>query len=79
MTTTQLNRDIKKLAKNLPDKTNEKELQAFYLEWRRLYLADQKFEYMNANSIRFMFRINQIYRFEAFSTFGCYIELPNEK
>ena len=79
MTTTQLNRDIAKLAKRSPNRTNDKEMQEFRDEFMRLYRADQKFEYMNAKSIRWMFRMNQRYCIEPFHTFGIFIDLPNGK
>lgn len=81
MTTAELNRDIKRLVKleqNVSAKYDTKEydqaVNELKKEYVRLYYADDKFEYMNVQSIKIMLRMNLRYRFVALHTFGLFIE-----
>ena len=81
MTTKELNRDIKRLG-NKVSKCNLKGDDFFdfienevKLEFKRLYWADTKCEYMNFASLRVMMILNRKHRFIAFHTFFIYAEL----
>lgn len=84
MTPAQLNRDIKRLAKNIQshDKTD---LDAYYkyidgvasIEFRRLYNADSAFLPMNRTSILIMLSLNLTHRFMPLHQFGLMIDLNN--
>lgn len=83
MTTAELNRDIKKLLKlyaiiNSNDFDSKEYKDAYGKltnEFKRLYFADTKFEYMNVQSIRIMLRLNLRFRFYQLHTFGLMIEI----
>ena len=86
MTTQELNRDIKRLQKTMRQQlAHADNNEAFdYFGWiektakpefTRLYYADKEMKYMNAASIRIMFRLNLRHRFFALHTFGLNIEL----
>ena len=71
MTKQELNRDIKRLYKNITPNNSEQ----FEEEFRRLYFADKSFEYTNLNNLKIMFRLNLRYRFIALHQFGLSIDL----
>lgn len=87
MTTQELNRDIKRLAKDifahsqLVDKSGNNDAYFTFLdtkakkEFERLFHADREFTAMNRNSILIMLRLNIRHRFVAFHTFGLNIEI----
>jgi len=73
MTATELNRGIKKLGKQFgTDKSNTPEYEK---EYKRLYYADDDFQYMNKDSVLTMLRINLRHRFIALHSFGINISL----
>jgi hypothetical protein len=84
MTKNELNRDIKRLKSEIYRMSFES-LETYYKyidteackEFKRLYYADQSFEYMNKNSVLIMFRLNLKHRFVAIYHFGIGIELNN--
>lgn len=73
MTAKELNRDIKRLAKDF--NTDKAQLPEFEKEFKRLYWADDKFEYANLFSLKAMLRINSRHRFIALHQFGLNINL----
>lgn len=74
MTTSELNRDIKRLAKmDKRDKDGDL-IPAIENEFRRLYSADIKLEYMNRTNIIIMFRLNLLYRIVPFHQFGIQVD-----
>lgn len=88
MTKAELNRDIKRLRNRVKvlkvDVESNRITQAEYFktieeeikpEFRRLYYADDTFEYMNRESILSMLRMNLSHRFIATHIFGIKIEL----
>ena len=82
MTPKELNRDIKRLNSELYRMSFEDNAAYFkYVdqdarkEFTRLYYADDKMQYLNAQSIKIMFRLNLKHRFFALHTFGLNIEL----
>ncbi len=82
MTAKELNRDIKRLASEIYRMSFEDTKEYYkYLEtiagqeFKRLYHADYKLEYMNLNSVKIMFRLNLSHRFIAFHSFGLGINL----
>lgn len=86
MTPKELNRDIKRLAAAIHRKSLGDENEYFkYVdvtnggeackEFRRLYHADQAFEYMNMQSMKIMLRLNVRHRFVALHHFGNHIEI----
>lgn len=82
MTPKELNRDIKKLASEIYRRSFEDQTAYFkYVEgpakeeFKRLFYADQKFEYMNLQSMRTMLRLNVRHRFIPFHQFGLQIEI----
>lgn len=89
MTTQELNRDIKMLArKHEKAMTNSRAGvigdDEYYIitdqvkkEADRLYMADTEFKYMNRNSILILLRLNVIHRFAPIHTFGININLSN--
>jgi len=82
MTTKELNRDIKRLVKNIHNLMG-KDFDAYFeyihndakKEFIRLYYADKEFKYMNKQSVLIMFRLNISYRFVEFHRFGSHIEI----
>jgi len=82
MTSKELNRDVLRLNKQLKvylaDNDNN---YTQYIEnvakkeFFRLYLADEKFEYMSKKSVLIMLRLNLRYRFMALHSFGIHIQL----
>jgi hypothetical protein len=84
MTKNELNRDIKRLKSEIYRMSFES-LETYYKyidtearkEFKRLYYADQSFEYMNKNSVLIMFRLNLKHRFLPLHSFGLGIELNN--
>lgn len=86
MTKQELNRDTKRLATKIiklqAQKDSEKyfsELPAIEKEFKRIYYADQNFEYLNRANILRMFRINLKLRVIAFHQFGLMVELEKIK
>lgn len=78
MTTSELNRDIKRLLKEdrlYSETSKEVHLENLRREFLRLERADHSFEYMNRTSILIMLRLNLKHRFVAFHTFGLFIDL----
>jgi len=80
MTATELNRDVKRLLKNIKAAevwpANQDYIQnGARKEFLRLYWADTKFEYMNRQSILIMLRLNLKYHFEPTHMFGIFIEI----
>lgn len=78
MTAAELNRDIKRLA-NTVEKLHQLNDQDTYFkevettvkpEFKRLYLADSQFEYMNKKSILIMLRLNLQFRIIPLYSFG---------
>lgn len=79
MTKQELNRDIKRLWKRFVsrrtkeyDKKIEEELRS---EFKRLYYADKDMTYMNANSLRWMLRMNLSLRVVNLHNFGLGIDV----
>lgn len=80
MTTQELNRDINRLYKAI-EKSKGKE--SYYedlenvhsKEFKRLYNADNNFEYMNKKSILILMVLNRRFRFIPFHNFGININL----
>lgn len=83
MTIKELNRDIKRLARNISKKSTEPSNDLYFKyisgeakkEFMRLYGADQDFTAMNRDSILIMLRLNIAHRFVPLHTFGLLIEL----
>lgn len=67
----ELNRDIKRLYKNAENLT-ESERNA---EFKRLYFADEEFDFMNKESIKIMLKLNLRYRIIPFHVFGLSINI----
>jgi len=90
MTTKELNRDIKRLEKEIfkmsqnCEKTGNNDEYFFYIandakkEFTRLFHADATFEYMNRESVLIMLRLNLRHRFIQLHQFGSAINLPSE-
>jgi len=81
MTTAELNRDIKRLAKKAKLNTekdlasrNDKEIKE---ELRRLYYSDKYFRNMNRLSVLTLVRLNLAYRAIPLHFFGAHINLDN--
>ena len=78
MTKQELNRDIKRLAKELYGARFLKGDEDYHNyieniakpEFMRLYSADVTFEYMNLNSVKLMLRLNIKHQFMALHVFG---------
>lgn len=80
MTKAEINRDIKRLWKSFkPGLISEKDLEPYRTEFIRLHRADKEFLKMNANSIRYMLRINHRYRWVQLHLFGAHIDFHYEK
>ena len=81
MTTKQLNADIKKLYANIKKYKEANGSTYEYIdnvakaEFKRLYYADIKFEYMNKQSILIMLRLNLRHVFFPLHSFGILINL----
>ena len=79
MTTRQLNADIKKLAKKniiySGGNFNQEAHNEISNEIKRLYYADDKFEYMSKNSALILFKLNLRYRIIALHQFGGQIDI----
>jgi len=83
MTKQELNRDIKRLAKELYGARFLKGDEDYHNyieniakpEFMRLYSADVTFEYMNLNSVKLMLRLNINHQFIAFHRFGLMIDI----
>jgi hypothetical protein len=78
MTTSELNRDIKRLLKEdrlYTDTSKEVHLENLRREFLRLERADRNFEYINRTSILIMLSLNLKHRFVALHTFGLFIDL----
>jgi len=88
MTSKELNRDVKKLWKNINKRYNNVKantknitIEEYFAyvnneartEFLRLYQADNKFEYMSKSSILMMLRLNLRHEFEPKHMFGIYI------
>lgn len=73
MTKQELNRDIKRLAKQFG--TEKENTPEFEKEFKRLYFADREFTYMNKDSVLIMLRINLRHRFIALHQFGINITI----
>lgn len=73
MTTAELNRDIKRLAKQLG--TDKEHTEEFKKEFLRLYGADNDFKYSNKDSVLTLLRINLRHRFIALHQFGIHITI----
>ena len=73
MTSKELNRDIKRLTKLVG--TDKEYTPEFEKEFRRLYYADSSMEYLNADSMRIMLRLNVRKRFIPFHQFGLMINI----
>ena len=84
MTNHELNRDIKKLYKNIKSLQGSETVQGSknyfaYIdneakeEFKRLYYADSSFNAMNKESVLMMLRMNLRHRFFALHTFGLMI------
>lgn len=84
MTKNELNRDIKRLKSEIYRMSFES-LETYYKyidtearkEFKRLYYADDKFQYMNKTSVLIMLRLNLSHRFVVLHHFGIGIELNN--
>lgn len=74
MTKQELNKDIKRF-KKVFDSMEPVDLDEAGKEFRRLYGADKKFEYMTKANILFMLRINLRYVFVELHHFGLMIQL----
>lgn len=82
MTTAEMNRDIKKLAKRVKsldasgnDPRYYEAVNEIKEEANRLYKADPEMKYMNAYSIKVLLNVNVRFRFEAFHYFGANIAI----
>ncbi len=79
MTKQELNRDIKRLWVRYENKDSELDvyeaLEEMRQELKRLYYADDDFEYMNLRSIKIMIRLNLSLRVVPLHQFGLGIEL----
>lgn len=73
MTSAELNRDIKRLAKQFG--TDGAEKLEFEKEFKRLYYADDNFQYMNKQSVLIMLSINLRHRFIALHSFGINVSI----
>jgi len=73
MTTQELNRDIKRLAKQF--NTDKEHTEEFKKEFLRLYHADNNFQYSNKDSVLTLLRINLRHRFIALHSFGININI----
>ena len=71
MTPKELNRDIKRLCKNAANLTEIER----NTEFKRLYFADEEFDFMNKESIKIMLKLNLRYRIIFFHTFGLFINI----
>ncbi len=76
MTKSELNRDIKRLAKQFG--TDYAQTEAFEKEFKRLYYADSDFQYNNKDSVLTMLRINLRHRFIALHQFGLNITVNGQ-
>lgn len=81
MTTTELNRDIKRLVKDfkagkcyIPNSGGEHSPE-FSKEFRRLYFSDPAFQFMSPKNALALTRINQSMRFIGLHQFGINYEL----
>jgi len=79
MTTQQLNRDIKRLRKTFieiygNERTEAKE-KSFKAEFKRLYNVDREAKHLNAESLKTLIRINQVFRLIPFHSFFIQMEL----
>lgn len=77
MTTRELNSAIHKLPK-MQQFTNHSINEDFKNEFIRLAGADPEFKYMDAESLRIMFRLNLRHRFYKLHMFGLGIKLKND-
>lgn len=82
MTKTELNRDVKRLNSEIYRMSFEdfNEYQNYIetaarKEFRRLYDADNQFEYMNKQSVIIMLKLNLRHQFIPLHTFGIHIKL----
>lgn len=67
MTKQELNRDIKRLYKQYLNKADKEAIEP---EFKRLYYADDNFEYCNKNSVLMLLAMNHTFRFIQFHLFG---------
>lgn len=82
MTTTELNRDVKRLLKTF-QKIDNNNLEDYFKvvdeqikpEFLRLYRADDTLESFNKTSLLIMIRLNNKFRFVPLHQFGIYINL----
>lgn len=78
MTAAELNRDIKRLANTVEKLHTLNDHDTYFKEvettvkpeFKRLYLADSQFEYMNKKSILIMLRLNLQFRIIPLHSFG---------
>jgi hypothetical protein len=84
MLSKELNRDVKRLVKAIQKEVKENagyikgdSFPIFQKEFRRLYHADDMFEFMSKDSILRMLRLNLKYRFMPLYLFGIKIQLNN--
>ncbi len=77
MTTQELNRDIKRLKNLVVNCPPNQEVDETYMkkEIRRLFYADDTFEYMNRSSILTLIRLNGRFRAIPLHVFGLRINL----
>jgi len=87
MTTAELNRDVKRLAKKsiqyskdygkFDNAYNTRVEIEIKKELDRLYYCDKDFKYMSKKSVLILFRLNLSYRSITLHNFGTYIELKD--
>lgn len=75
MTNSQLNRAVKKLAKNITEQKIDPNSSEGAAEFDRLYRADRTLKSFNAHSLRILIALNRKYEYLPVHRFGMYVEL----